>query len=249
MAIKKMNFTMTQEEFNAILDTRLESLNPALAAANRQLSPWNGNLDIIAASDETKKCPHCGGIKSAIEFPAPTKRYNPKLSAAMNMNTYCYECVYADAINKLKFHFEEYGNNPVKFTCYGRKAECFKFGWITLGNCFCGKPAEQWHHLNYARPHEGIGYCIEHHTEVHNLMKALYLETGFAPFHHIVRYFKGIGNLDRSYVVRDYYADEILNQPAPLLIEEKEKLKNMKFRQKVLSDCRATVRSRPRKKK
>lgn len=216
---------ITQHEFEAHLDAKLMEKNPAMAEANRVSIPFsgsfNGNLDIIAASSERKVCAHCGQEKLLIEFPPIGREYSQEMPLFFQVHRHCWECLYQDCLNKMKFRLTSYNNNPVRSHAYELKKKLFNFGWISLGNCFCGKQATEYHHPRRNRPHEGICLCEEHHSELEAWIDEVCQETGYIPEHHVRRYFIKIGRSGRYYDVRPEYAEE-LNGPKPLTIREKE---------------------------
>jgi len=204
--------------------TRLMQINPDLAGHNLVLSPRSPSLQIIADSGLTQSCSHCGRDQHLIDFPVVNRQFNPNIDIIKNIKNYaCCDCLYADAVAKIKFNIGNLDVNPVFNLVYEAKTNAIENGWIVMGKCFCGLDAEEIHHPNYRRPLDGIGHCKAHHVELHKIIKALFKEIGFIPEHYKGCYYRHyIDKVQKCwvYVVRPEYADEIIHTSRPLTIRE-----------------------------
>ncbi len=212
----KLNTNMTQAEFNKFLDAKLEEINPLWAAANRTPAEFYGEYIEIQNSKAKTTCPLCKRLLLIYEFSTRN----------MHITGICWDCRYESAINKIKFNPEKYKHSPLRNMVREETRHLTKNGYVKLGMCFCGKPATKWHHPNYNRPHEVVGYCKYHHEELHKIITNLEAKLGFIPFHHKKRYYTLIkqGN-ELNYILKPEYEDEIGKGAKPLTYREIKGLK------------------------
>lgn len=200
-------------EIIAEIDARLMAIDPRFAEHNRQVAPHSPALQIIADSGLTMHCPKCGQEKALIDFPVVDRIFSATIPLEKNVKgTACWDCLYVQALTKLMAN-GHLKNNPVKSLSYVPVQKAFSYEWIVLGKCFCGAPAEDWHHYAYWRPLIGQCYCKAHHKQLHKIICSVWRGMNYIPDHQKRKYYLRV--LDKATgkytsVPRPEFAAEIL---------------------------------------